>query len=827
MSFRSCIEGKVKSNLITKAQAQQILAEYDSLFKTYRANLGDEQAAHAAAQKVVEVKIKVLKKKKLNTINAAITQANTILDIEKRMAKNKTKFDVEVLNLYERAYIRGQQAFRRHAEDIGEFIEKSREKWAGLVQDRSHMVDVIRAIQGESTGNKEANLFGGQIAGVFRKMHARFEAAGGVIGRIDNYYPQSHNPQKVKGEGLTDEEAVTEWINYMLPLLDRDRMTNQKTGLPFTDEDLIKEMREDWLDITTNGRHTIQKRADEGKQTHGFGGDVSQRRSSSRFYHFKDADAFLKYNRKYGEGDEGLFDTIIHHMQTMARDIGVLEVMGPMPNGLQRNLDLHMQGERHKTGLVKKGWVNGSYDVLVGKTMGNGEEPAWYTGLMNVQNIMRSAYLGSAPLSAISDSAFIAYGSRMNGLSATKSVAKFFKTLNPLNRADRRLIARTGYNSEIAGGNALSVARFADEPTGKGLTRWLASFTNKASGLEAMTQAAKNAVTFEFQGTVSDFVTDKKTWAKLPVQFRKAAEGHGIGEREWQVIRKAKLFEHPERKDVTYLRATEIALAEGVDKKEAMRVSNLYDDWIQSLRNTVVNEPTLRTRAIQTGAFIGDAHPGTLNRAMMSSLTMFKGFPLTVLFNHILPAHKNNKLGLAALLTGTTLLGSVAIQSRDMAKGRDPRDMTDWRFWMAAAMQGGGLGLFGDFMFADYSRFGREPIYDLAGPIVGLASDVSRVGFGNFQRALDDDSYEFTERFTRDSFSLLKRNIPAGNLWYSRLMLERLMLDSVEQLIDPQFDRNVAKREKRMMRDYGQRSWWAPGELTPERPPNLATAIGE
>lgn len=819
MSFRACIEEKVDSRLITKGQAASILKEFDQTVARYTRSMGDEAAAATAAQDLISAKIARLKEKKMRDINSMLAQERVVQDLSDRQRRFGTKFDEEVRNLLERAYVRGQSVMRWATEGLGEFVEKHRVRWAGLTQNREGMTDIVRSLLGEQTDNAEANFFGARIRQAFDNVHARYKAAGGVIGKLDNYFPQVHESSLVK---KVDDD---EWIEYLLPRLNREKMINPRTGLPFTDEELIPIMREDHELISTNGLSELQKKIDEGMRSFGFGSDVDMRRASSRFYHFRDADSFLEYNNRFGSGDDGLYDSIINHMQTMARDIGVLETLGPKPNGIYRHLQLRMEAN---TGKVKKAWTDGMYDVLVGRTIGDGNESPWYRGLAAVQDIMRSAYLGSAPVSALSDSTFGLLGARLNGLNGVRLMGRYLSSLNPANQADRRMMNRSGHIIEIATGSSIAAARFSDETTSQGFPRWLATFTNRASGLEAMTQGIKHAATMELQGTIAEFMHNRTAWSNLPEPFRKAAEAHDINEDVWKIFRKAKLFKHPE-KNSTFLRPQEVAQAQGVDRAEAIRAATLLDDWSHTIRNTVSNEPTLRTRSISTGAILGDAKPGTANRAMMSSFMMFKGFPITVMFNHVLGAFKDagqGKLGnLAILGLGTTIMGGLALQISEMIKGRDPRDMTDGKFWMAAMLKGGGMGLYGDFLFADYSRFGRSPVTDFFGPVVGLASDVGRVGVGSFQRALDDGSYDTLDRLRRDTFKLVKHNTPAHSLWYSRLVLERSLFDTLEQVADPNYNSNRRKIERRLKRDYGQRFWWAPGELSPDRGPDLEAAI--
>lgn len=342
-----------------------------------------------------------------------------------------------------------------------------------------------------------------------------------------------------------------------------------------------------------------------------------------------------------------------------------------------------------------------------------------------------------------------------------------------------------------------------------------------------MTDAAKHAVTLELQGAAADAAG--KSWSKLDPTFRKAAEDNGLTEKYWDIIRKAEKYVPPERKKARFIRPQEIVAVEGVSKADALEAAARFDDWIENTRSIVANEPALRTRAVTTGAAFGDARQGTVMRNTASSLMMFKGFPITMMFNHLIPALRKARDGqgasrfadLGILAIGTTVLGAVGLQMAEIVKGRDGRDMDDGRFWAAAAAKGGGLSLFGDFFFADHSRFGRPILVDMMGPVVGFSNDVARISMGNFQRALDDDSYDTLDRFRGDTYAMLKRHIPAGTLWYSRLALERGLLDQIGRVADPNYDHRMRRVEQRLQRDYNQRYWWAPGETSPDRAPEM------
>jgi hypothetical protein len=192
----------------------------------------------------------------------------------------------------------------------------------------------------------------------------------------------------------------------------------------------------------------------------------------------------------------------------------------------------------------------------------------------------------------------------------------------------------------------------------------------------------------------------------------------------------------------------------------------------------------------------------------------FKGFPATVLMNFTFPlvrkiaSGKRDDLADVGLTFGMGLaLGATVLQAKLIAKGEEPRDMDDPKFFMAAAMQAGGLGIFGDFLFADMSRFNQSYVTTLAGPVAGIYGDGLKIINANFNRAISEGE---ESQFALDAFNYVSRYIPGASLWYARLPVERFILDSIERTIDPKFDKKVRRKEKQMMRDEGRGYWWKP-----------------
>ncbi len=79
---------------------------------------------------------------------------------------------------------------------------------------------------------------------------------------------------------------------------------------------------------------------------------------------------------------------------------------------------------------------------------------------------------------------------------------------------------------------------------------------------------------------------------------------------------------------------------------------------------------------------------------------------------------------MSQLLMGSTVLGYLSMSANNVSKGEDMPDPTDGKVWQAAMLKGGDLGIFGDFLFGEYSRYGRNFTTEAAGPMAGVASDV-------------------------------------------------------------------------------------------------------
>lgn len=818
MSFEKCIRAKIKEGEVTPAKGKELINAYSQLVDKYVVSMGDVGAAQAAAAKIVGIQEKVLRKEMhnkmmhafyLDTVKADIDARAAVIQAEKDKAKTGKVFFgnpyVRAIREKIQAISHRQGAIRNMSfHKISDIIEEFRSKNGGFSQDVQGFKQVVRAMGDESIGG-EAAVMGKAIREVFDDLHRRFEAAGGILGKIDNYFPQYHLAERV------GEVPFEDWFGFIRPLLDKEKMVDIDTGIPMSDKRLKEAMFQAYESIRTNGLIDVATKAAEGGQALRIGGDIAKRAASSRFIHFKDMDSFLKYNQRFGKGDEGLFDVVRGHIESMSRDIALMEDFGPKANSLMRNLLLEQ--EARGVGAKTKDITEAMYNTVAGNNSFSGELGTFTKMHDGWLHLKRAAYLGSAPISALSDTYFIHSAARLNGLSGVGAMKQYFKLLNPLNDADRRIARRHFFVASAASGTGLQGARFSDEIGRGGKMAFLSGVTNRISGLAAMTDAGKAAASMQLSGTVAELITTGTRWADLDPALRNMAETMEINEGHWNEILQTKPSTFSDV-DADFL------LPEDIAKGGNVELATRYAAWLEAIGNLAVNEPNILSRAITSGAIIDKTgKQGSFARLISSNVFFAKSFPVTVMINHTIPALREAVQGrfgrLGSMVVATTLLGAFATQVRQIATGKDTRDTNDVGFWMQSMLQGGGLGLFGDFMFGDRTRaFGSKST--LASPILGTIE--SLIGAGDLAHLGTEKDFS---KVMGDVWKIVNKEIPTVRLWYTRLLVERFLFDQVEKAINPSYDKRMRMIEKRMQKEMGQEFWWKPAETSPRRSPKL------
>lgn len=665
----------------------------------------------------------------------------------------------------------------------------------GQVRNRATLDNMVRELFDGGTGDRAAKEMAEAWRRAAETLRQRFNKAGGDIGfRSDWGLPQSHDWKAVRRAGY---EA---WRDFIRPRLDPARMIDQRTGMPMTEEGLELALRSVFETIRTNGAVNMTPGAPAGRS-------LANARGDARFLVFKDADSWMQYAEVYGHGTP--YDAMMGHIESMARDIAALEVLGPNPEATLRWVKDTMQKEaaldtspdakgveRAKSGAKD---LDRLWDEYRGKHLEADNETLALV-FSSIRSFEVATKLGGALLSATSDFAFGASRRAFNGLGQLSQFGDYLKLMRPGSIEDQKLAIRRGLIAEEFASRTAGQSRYLMEELTGEWSRRLASGVLRLSGLSRHTQTMRWVYGMEALSTYTEQAG--KAFGELDPALRGALQRYGIDEAGWDKLRTAPMDTD---RGVEWISPHNLADADRV-------IGDRFMEMIHTETDLAVPVADLKTRA----AFNSKLERGTWLGELGRSALLFKSFGVSVILRQgqqILAMQPGTAARYAGgLIIGTTLAGGIAMQLKALAAGRDPRPMEDDGFWYAAMLQGGGFGIFGDFLFAAENRAGSGFAQTLAGPIV---DDVQ----GIVNTVTADDP---RKRFVREA----KGFIPGNNLWYARAAFDRMIADQIDEAINPDI-RNARRRLDRYAREQGTAYWWAPGDTVPSRAPDLANALEE
>lgn len=857
MGFKDCLLSAVEQGAITREEAQALGDRFEADFAQKRLSLPESAAAKAARDELAKaLRAEAIEKRRIVLLaDAARGRLKTYLQGYRSLSGTVDVFDA-VLNKLEHFGLGGTSSVAGKTKAIialahGELTEVMKTfRRAGLSGRRLNAPqaqDLAAAMLGKASDNEAVNVMAKSVADVFETLRQRFNAAGGQIGKLENYLPQTHDATALLRAGRDN------WKASIKPLLDVSRMRDPLTGAGLSDGRLDQALDRVWATVATDG---VSNRAPSGIRAGA--GPISGQRAEERFLIFKDADAWMTYAKDFGEADP--IRAIFSHINGMASDIAAMEELGPNPGATIEWLKQVVQREAAEAvagnaslfdaksrqlqtvadAIPYVAWrIDAVYQGLRGRAV-VGRKVA--LGISSLRNVLTSAQLGAASLgAAVGDPFFDAMARKLTGLPINGAFGAITKTFST---ATREQATRAGIIMDDFLNILADEGRFVGMIGGSEWSKWLADRTMTLSALSPMTQARKHVFALEFMGALAD-VADRRFDAIDPV-LRRWMVGYGIDATDWEVIRStpiarpdpstggliqpsdiAKLADGPALPGIQKLlglNEADAATAAAMTRAGVTRIAEKVIEMIQGQTERAVPSGTIRARSFVTGA----AQRGTLAGEMLESFLQYKSFGLSLttlqlqaIGAELAVSRARGAAYAGALVTTATLGGAMALQLAAISQGKDPRPTNDPRFWVNAMAKGGGFGIVGDFLFADVSRFGHTLAETLAGPVVGFANDLGAATLGNAQKAI----FGKETTLTRDAIGLASRYTPvASSLFYARAAYKRVFLDQLDYLTDPAAHRRFREQERRSLRDNGQGFWWPPGEPMPKRLPDVSSA---
>ena len=822
MSFDRCIDDGVAEGEISQEKANEIKANRKELFEQYEFQMSPAAASAKADIDTVIAMKKASKEKKRRAMLQAKTwtrlrmHLDTAVTVGGRQDKYKASLDIlaesntsKLVSVAQLHKVINNAATAK----MTDFLTTFKRNIVGETRNKAQLKNVVKEVFGKDTGDINAKQMAQAWAEAAEYLRKRFNAAGGAIPKRKDWgLPQFHNSLSVKLAGFNN------WRDFIAPRLDLEKMLDEQTGLPFSKQKIELVLKDSWETIQSNGQNKNKPGTIVGSQT------FASRNQDHRFFVFKDPDSWMQYQEKFGNPNP--FDAMMGHLDNMSRDIAMMEVMGPDPKTtlkfIQDTLTKEASISKDPKEINRASKANNSLNDLYSATIGTNNAPidgALATTFAGVRQLLHSAQLGGASILALTgDANFGRIARTMNGLPQKKMISNYLTLMNPLGLEEKaKLAMRIGLTAEGYTTMAAAQMRYVGEMSGPEITRRTADFVMRASLLSPWTNAGKWAFGMEYLGFIADNASLK--FNELPANMQKTMDHYNIGSDKWDIIRATPLYDYEGSK---FLRAEDIENRTDINPELARDLATSLSVLIDTETNYAVPSSSLRGRV----ALTGDTRPGTLAGELTRSFAMYKNFGVTLINTHIMrslakPTTGGKAMALSDLIITTTLMGALGLQLKEMAKGRDPREMDPMEspeFWGAALLAGGGLSLFGDFLSSSTNRYGDGLAGTVAGPVVGLAGDVGELTFGNIIEAMSGNDTNIAS----EAVSFAGRYTPGSTIWYIRLAIERGITDQAKLWVDPDARSKMKRLESRYRRENGQNHWWRPGKMTPDRAPDLS-----
>lgn len=727
------------------------------------------------------------------------------------------------------------------AEAMGSMVDAidfTRGKMLGLFADAEKARALVQELHGENSGVPEARVAAKQFHDVVERMRQRFNRAGGDVGRLDDWaIPRSHSQLKVA-------RSKDAWISDHMAWANRSKYLNED-GSRMTDVELQEFFGHAWETVSTGGVNKITPGTVTG------GGMRANRGSESRQIHYRDSEAYMAAQEKYG--DRGLMDLMFGHIDRAARDIALVETLGPNPNNAMR---FHTE-TAYKQAVAAKPDKKKAFDKAIRRLenlyteVAGTREPPTSARLANAFDTYRATNvagkLGSAVITGLSDQGTIAITSKINGMPVMKVFANEARMLNPADASHRRIAMRAGLGIDQLIG---SLSRWGTEGLGidgevagraAKYSQTAATKILQLSGMNAIDGGNRRAFGAVMMDVTGDLTRRFDSLAALEAGDRKIMQSRGITDQDWSVWRLAQPEDWRGAGDQvltagSIYRITDADLAPLVGTL-GVSASRLREQAATKLLGVVLDETSMAIPApgARERAFMhGNNKRGEWGGEFMRSFWQFKSFPVSMIFKHFKRALAQEtgwgKAGyVAALFATTTVLGAMALQINEIASGRDPKNMADdelggvpgLRFGLAAMLKGGALSLYGDFLFSNTTQGGTSTLAAFGGPLAGDVETLLNLRGITANAVLDDGE---ASTVGARLLQLGKGHIPGANLWYTKAATDHMIFHQLQEYFSPGY---LNRMERRAQRDFGQSYWWEPGEMSPSRPPDLGAAAGK
>ena len=662
-------------------------------------------------------------------------------------------------------------------------------------------------------------------------IRVKLNDRGANIGKLWGYIVrQSHDPYRVRdaarvlGKNLEDMDDGVDpniktkqdinynrnykaWRDFVMEKLDQERtfagVEDQEEFMQFVYNSLVRNqyLKSDGAEFTYGSRSTAR------------GTDVAKAAglSAKRVLHFKTADNWFDYNEVFGVGN--LKESFFSGLQTAGRNIGIMDTLGTKPKDNFNKIKKAIGNRLNKLGRSTQDLASDAkFDKFLRVVDGSiftveNFGVAKYSAITRA--IASMAKLGGATVSAAADIGLYGSEMRYQGRTFLGGMAEALRSLGRIKNTQQKKDIAEGLG--FIGDNLIYdvAGRYqVGDNLSKGFTK-LQRFFFKVNLLSWWTNTLKEG---SMLGMANYFAKQKKlTFNQLNPQLQSLFNVYNINSTKWNIIRKTAMQKADDGTEfiniglldqISDADIKKITVLDTLSKREILIEKDKFKASVSGMlldRSIyAVIEPDARVRATLTQGYLGGTGMGEAIRFF----GQFKAFPLSIVqktlgreVDYFKGPNKDISrgiVGLSAIIVTSGLLGYLSMTIKDLLKGRSPRDPTKLKSVMAAFLQGGGLGIYGDVLFNE-TRSGGDIIGSIAGPVPLTAFDlVQAIKYGIRGEGGNAG---------RAAYRAVISNIPFLNLFYLKTAFDYLIGYQIMETISPG---TLRRLERRMKRDYNQ-----------------------
>ncbi|EBI7140864.1 hypothetical protein D2U38_02535 [Salmonella enterica] len=657
--------------------------------------------------------------------------------------------------------------------------------------------DVVREIYGTDTGSATAKSFAQKWSSTMDGYREARNRAGGTVGKLDNYAPQSHDPTVMQRAGKPA------WISFMMKNLNRDQYVND-SGAKLGDAELESIVGKMYDSIVTDGVNKIQLDIQglAENSSGGFGSANIARmlNGSHREIHLRDADSVISYNNLFS--DRSLGASFFSHLNGSARDAALINELGPNPGVTFSTLrDTALKRDSKMPNAVfdgdgsVKGAKRGAFgpDAYFRQIIHNNSDFTTFdrissaltayqaatkltsTGLRSVFQDTPGMFLNMADVGQLHN-----IGAILHSAFRPKDAAQFGIGAEVAVRAARDGAERIMTQGRFNLANALS--RYAQA-------------TMKYTLLDAWTNAARRAGQTSHALALGEWSAQQ--WTKLDSSQKALLNNAGIIESDWQHI-----MNIPRQK----LRGQDIhdisdVVSLGLSPDETLRLQSQMMGFVRMGGDIVTSEHNLTAQTLMSA--------GGRTNALTKQVMLFKNagaIQTAHMLDRLSRKSGATKVGyVAATAALSASFGYIALVAQAVTSGQNPPPPDDIRTIGKAMAVAGGFAMVQDLINSMYDAVSGDNSghSSSAVPIFG---DLATLGKIAFTAPTDPQKAGYIAiKFGRQQIAPL-------NYWYTKAAVDHMFFNDAAESLNPGYQRRLRKYADQK----GQQYFWDPsGDLTP------------